>query len=311
MIEIPQIGFTYSANKSNVKTDVMADWLEANILFVEPRVTKSDVVDMLIEYQVCPDEKQELAHQIAGEGWNELVRRKRWGGLPSSVSINNMRIEAHETWESSPIWAFFVLLSTLRSYPDWAKTHEAHVVQGDLFEKVVEAICPAMLPGWTAYRAGWSPNNTKNIPTIVEELCSRLYVSGAVDVDDWVSAAANDGGLDIVCYRKFEDEREALPVYFLQCASGKNWRNKVSTPNADFWQRILNSAVQPSTAIVAPFVIGNKELRIAALTGQVVVFDRLRMLSAAQAENVALADDLLLDVFEWMRPRLEDLPRAA
>ena len=310
MIEIPQVGFQYSAEKSNVETGVLADWLEANILFEERRVTKSDVVDMLIEYQICPGEQQNLAYSIAGEGWDELVLRKRWGGLPSSVSINSMRIEAHDSWENSPIWSFFVLLSTLRHYPDWAKKHQAYSVQGDLFEKVVEAICPAMLPEWISYRAGWSPDNTKNIPAIVEELCARLYVSGAVDLNNWISTAGKDGGLDIVCYRRFEDEREALPMFFLQCASGKNWREKVNTPNAASWQKYLNSAVQPSTGIAAPFVIDDKELRLAALTGQVVVFDRLRILSAARSAKITLAEDLSTELLAWMRPRIADLPRA-
>ena len=311
MIEIPAVGFKYSANKSNVVPGSMADWLEANILFVEPDVAKSDVVDMLMEYQICPDGQQDLAHQIAVDGWDELVRRKRWGGLPSSVSIDSARITAHDSWECTPIWSFFVMLSTLRIYPEWAKTHRAYAVQGDLFEKVVEAICPAMLPGWTTYRTGWSPGDTKDIRAIVEELCTRLCVSGAADLDKWISPTDKDGGLDIVCYRQFEDEREALPTFFLQCASGKNWRDKVKTPDAGSWQKYLDSAVQPSTGIVAPFVIEGREMRIAALTGQVVVFDRLRMLSSARTAGITLPGDLLAELLDWMRPRVIDLPRAA
>lgn len=35
MIEIPQVGFGYSACTSNVKKGVLADWIEANLLFEE------------------------------------------------------------------------------------------------------------------------------------------------------------------------------------------------------------------------------------------------------------------------------------
>ena len=310
MLEIPSVGFQRSTTKSNVKTGYLADWLEANILFVEPDVAKTDVVDMLIEYQICPDDQQDLAHQIAVDGWDELDRRKRWGGVPSSVSINSARIEAHDSWESTPLWSFFVLLSTLRIFPDWAKTHQAYAVQGDLFERVVETICPAMLPGWTSYRTGWSPSDTKDIRAIVRELCTRLFVSGG-NLDRWLKPTDNDGGLDIVCYREFEDEREALPTFFLQCASGKNWRDKVETPNPVVWQKYLDSAVQPSTGIVAPFVIEDWELRRAALVGQVVVFDRLRMLSSAEAAGTTLPEGLLAELLAWMRPRVNDLPSAA
>ena len=310
MLEIPSAGFQRSKSKSNVKTGYLADWLEANILFVVPDVAKSDVVDMLIEYQICPDDQQDLAHQIAVDGWYELDRRKRWGGLPSSVSISSARIETHDSWETTPLWSFFVLLSTFRIFPDWAKTHQAYAVQGDLFERVVEEICPAMLPGWTSYRTGWSPDNTKDIRAIVRELCTRLFVGGG-NLDRWLSPTDKDGGLDIVCYREFADEREALPAFFLQCASGKNWRDKVETPNPDLWQKYLDSAVQPSTGIAAPFVIDEWELRRAALIGQVVVFDRLRMLSSAEAAGITLPEDLLAELLAWMEPRVTDLPRAA
>lgn len=312
MLEIPPVGFSRSAKKSNVKNGPLADWLEANILFVEPSIAQSDVVDMLIEYQICRDDGQDLAHQIAEDGWEELSRRKRWGGLPSSVSINRRRIEAHDSWEDTPMWSFFVLLSALRIFPDWARTQteQAYAVQGDLFERVVETVCPALLPGWNSYRTGWSPGNTKDIRKIVEELCGRLHVSGAADLDRWISPEARDGGLDIVCYRQFDDEREAMPTFFLQCASGKNWRDKVKAPDAGSWQKYLDSAVQPSTGIVAPFVIEDSELRRAALTGQVVVFDRLRMLSSAEEAGIALPEELRVELLEWMTPRVDDLPRA-
>jgi hypothetical protein len=310
MIQIPQVGFERSARKSNVRANPMGDWLEAIVLFDENRVAKSDVVDILIEYQICPDEAQDLAHGIASEGWDELRRRRLGGGLPDSFTIAENRVEDEAEWPECPIRSFFLLLSMFRIYPDWARSIRDNVAQGNLFEEVVEHICPALLPGWNVYRAGWSPENAQNVPEIVSDLCDRLYVSGAVDLNEWHSPDAKDAGLDIVCYREFSDRREALPVYFLQCASGKNWRDKVHTPSADLWQKLLNSAVKPSTGIVAPFVIDDRELRIAGLTGQITVFDRLRLLSAATGANVQLPADLKERLVEWMSPRINNLPWA-
>ena len=310
MLQIPEVGFHRSTNKSNVSTGSLADWIEANLLFDDSEITKSDVVDMLIENQICPAGKQGLAHQIASEGWDELTRRQRWGGVPETVSITASRITDDEGWQGDPMRAFFVLLSTLRIYPDWAGKHQASTVQGELFEKVVEAICPALLPGWTTYRVGWSPNYTQDILTVIQELCSRLFTRGAANPHDWISPTAKDGGLDIVCYRSFEDVREAVPMLFLQCASGKNWKEKLNTPNSKIWGKLLDSALEPSSGIVAPFVIEIDELRRSALTGQVVIFDRLRMLSAAKEHGAPLPDELIKDLRNWMTPRVEDLPRA-
>lgn len=311
MIQVPEVGFRRSAKTSNVDSNPLADWLEAIVLFDQKEVAKSDVVDILIEYQICPDDAQDLAHEIASRGWDELRLRKAWGGLPASFVIAPNRLEDGAEWAEDPIRSFFLLLSLFKIFPDWAKENRDNVGQGNLFEEIVELICPALLPGWDVYRAGWSPEDKKDVPGIVEELCGRLYVGGAPDLEEWHSPDAKDAGLDIVCYRKFSDQREALPVYFLQCASGKNWRNKIDTPSADLWQKLLNAAVRPSTGIVAPFVIENRELKIAGLTGQITIFDRLRMLSAASAANIELSADLRERLVAWARPRIESLPLAA
>ena len=184
MLKIPEVKFNRSVNESNVDVNALCDWLEACTLFDE-QITKSDVVDILLENQVCTDENQDLAHLIADEGWDEFVRRKRWGGVPDTIDIGATRITSSVPWTDDPIRAFLVMLSIQRIFPDWAKERQAHVVQGNLFEKVVEAICPTLFPGWTTYRAGWSPENTKKIPEIVTELCGRLFMSGATDLSQW------------------------------------------------------------------------------------------------------------------------------
>jgi hypothetical protein len=311
MLKIPEVKFNRSVNESNVETNALGDWLEACTLFDDREISKSDVVDILLENQVCTDENHDLAHLIADQGWHEFARRKRWGGVPDTVAISATRITSTVPWSDDLIRAFFVMLSIQRIFPDWARERQAHVVQGNLFEKVVEAICPALFPGWTTYRAGWSPENTKKIPDIVPELCSRLFMSGAADLDKWVQPSDNDGGLDLVVYRSFMDEREGLPLYFLQCASGKNWREKVSTPNSQAWVKYLNSAVEPSTGIVAPFVIDDFELRRAALYGQAIVIDRIRLVSTVRTGNVALSRELQEELLGWLEPRVLSLPKAA
>lgn len=310
VLGMPERGFRESVNKNNVNTNFLADWIEASLLFSEDQISKNEIVDILIEEQVCRDGGQDLAHTIATTGWSEINLRKRWGGIPGSVQVEGPRIRATSTWQDEPIRAFFVMLSILRIYPEWAKSFQEYSVQGDLFEQVVEVVCPYLLPGWVSYRAGWSPDNTKNIPLIVADLADRLFVRGASDLKDWISEDSNDGGLDIVCYRSFSDEREATPTLFLQCASGKNWREKVQTPDAGSWQKYLNSAVQPGSGIVAPFVIEDKELRMSGLQGQIVVFDRLRLMDVVIQQGVSLPPDLSDQIIDWLHPRVAELPNG-
>lgn len=310
MLSIPEVGFSRSIAVSRVDSNASADWLEASVLFDGPELSRGEVVDLLLEEQICGDGNQDLAHQIAEEAWRELERRQRWGGLPETVEVSNSKIVGVEDWREDVIRAFFVLLAIQKIFPEWSRERQSFVTQGNLFEKVVEKICPALLPGWNTYRAGWSMENTKRIPDIVAELTNLINVRGAADLGEWSRPDDKDGGLDLVCYRDFGDGREAMPVYFLQCASGKNWRNKIDTPNAELWYKCLNAAVRPSTGIVAPFVIDDRELRRAALMGQVVVFDRIRTMSAAKEFEIVMEHDLCEQVIEWMEPRVQDLPRA-
>lgn len=307
MLKIPEKDFLKSVKKSNVDPISLGDWLEANLLFSEEQISKSDVVDLLIEEQICDDD-QDLAYNIALQGWSELERRHRWGGLSLEIEFSKKRLKRQTTWEDDVFSSFLVLLSLFRIFPEWAKGHSDYTNQGDYFEKCTELVCGSLLPGWTTYRAGWAPGDTKNIPEIVTALCDVLFTSGASDLEDWMAPHAKDEGLDLVCYRRFDDQREAMPVFFLQCASGRNWRQKIHTPSAAKWQKYLNAAVMPSTGILAPFVIENAELKRASLEGQIVMFDRLRMLSAKRQVPFDLPNDLRDDVKAWMQVRVDDLP---
>lgn len=308
MLQIPGKKFSRSVNVINIDTNTLADWIEASLMFDENEISKSDVVDLLIEENICSDDGQDLAHEIADRGWAEIGTRKSWGGGPDQLVIAGARIKDAPDWRHDPIRALFLVLSIQQYYSEWAERHRNFSVQGELFERVIEELCPGLLPGWQVVRAGWSPDNAVSIVNIVEELCGHLNTLGSLRLDQWVPDAAKDGGLDIVCYRRFPDNREATPTYFLQCASGTNWRNKIHTPSANEWQKYLDAAVQPSTGIVAPFVIGTDEVRRAGLSGQITVFDRIRLLHATYDKNIELSEDLRADVIAWVEGKVGDIP---
>ena len=311
MLLRPEKGFARSTNKNNVGKSELADWIEASCFLLQERVSKSDIVDVLVEEQICDDDDQDLAHQIADIGFEEVAKRLRLLGSVNAVERKRDHFLPMIDIEDEPLYAFFLTLSISRIYPDWARDYSDYSYQGDLFERVVECLCPGILPGWTTYRAGWSPENTVSIGTIVDELCPRLNTRGHPNLAHWVPNAAKDGGLDLVCYRNFDDGKEALPTFLIQCASGANWRTKVATPSGNAWKTYLDSAVVPSTAIAAPFVITDEELRFAGLEGQVIVFDRARLLQGVVASNENLTDDLLDEIFNFVTAYLHHLPLAA
>lgn len=311
MLARPETGFSRSTNKINVDTGALADWIEASCFLLQESVSKSDIVDILIEEQICDASNQRLAMQIAENGFQEVHRRIRCSGIENLITRQRNHFRPDGDIDSNPVYAFLLALSIGRIYPDWASKIADHPYQGDLFERAIEAICPGLLPGWESYRAGWAPGNTVGIRGIVEDICPLLNTKGHPNLEEWVPDNAKDGGLDIVCVRSFNDNREALPSYLVQCASGANWRHKVATPNPVTWAKYLDAAVMPATAIAAPFVIDEKELRLSGLEGQVTIFDRTRLLQGLSNLDQTICDDLSFDLLGFVSAYSENFPTAA
>ena len=308
MLPLPQVGFARSSKKINVDIGSLADWIEASCFLLQERVSKSDIVDILIEEQICDASNQRMARQIADRGFDEVHQRLKHSNCAKVIVRKRDHFSPGMGLEDNPLYGFFLALSVSRIYPDWARSFTDHPYQGDLFERAIEAIFPGLLPGWSVYRAGWSPDNAVNIPSIVEALSPLLNTPGHPTIDRWVPDLSKDGGLDLVCYRSFNDNREAMPSYLVQCASGANWRTKVSTPNADEWSKYLDTAVSPSTAIAAPFVIDDKELRLAGLKGQITIFDRTRLLQGHSNTDEDFETNLALDILGFVLAYSHNLP---
>ena len=49
MLSLPSQGLARSVTRHNVDRDVLIDWLEGSVLFLDGEVSKSDVVDTLIK----------------------------------------------------------------------------------------------------------------------------------------------------------------------------------------------------------------------------------------------------------------------
>ncbi len=115
-----------------------------------------------------------------------------------------------------------------------------------------------LLPGWQVRPTGWSPNRTCTIRHIAEEVALRLG-EALGDVELWADEAAKESGLDLLCYRPFADGRVGVPVYLMQCASGRNWREKLHEPDLRLWTKIVQFASAPKKAFSTPFALSDHD----------------------------------------------------
>ena len=93
-------------------------------------------------------------------------------------------------------------------------------------------------------------------------------------------------------------------MYLAQCASGKNWEQKISKPNINDWIKIIDFAVKPSKAFSLPFSLSERELRLQSNRAQALFIDRYRLLAHSVAEDEWVPDSLRFELIDWLKPRI-------
>ena len=309
MLELPKIGFNRSVDQINVDRIKLADWLEASVVFGDGDVSRAAIADVLAEEGVAGD--QDIGNAVADEGIAQLALRLSRAPSITTFEVVGTDIEKRVDWREHVGSSFVLLLSLSPLYPQWALANRDYITQGLLFERFCEVVCSRLFSGWDVCRTGWTPNGQADIPTIVQYLSTRLFTSGHADPATWAGQHANDAGLDLLCYRPFGDDRQGLPYYTLQCASGVGWTGKLHQPCTKEWMKLLDAAFEPTRGLLIPFEVESDEIKRRSLRIGGPLLDRTRLLGAAGNTNAWLPDALVADLLAWLEPRVQSLPFAA
>ena len=299
-----------SVERHNVQLDTLCDWIEASLMFDSPNfISGTDIVDVLCEEEIY--KSQDFSWELVENALAELERRQVClsGGAP--FEIQGKRIVRTKDWKSIPAYSFCLTLACAKWYPDWAASlGQNYTKQGQLFELVAVAALEKLLPSWKIHRTGWASDNTVKIKKVVSDVAKFLREPEG-ELNPWVSEDANEAGLDIVCYRPFDDSRPGLPTIFVQCASGKHHEHKLGTPNMKEWGKIIDfTAVLPQRSFVTPYVFTDGEFKRVSNKVDGLLLDRVRLLSAGSDGGEWLSVKLKKSLCEWMKPRIAKLERS-
>ena len=317
MLAVPKIGMARSLEPNhNVHLDTLCDWIEASLAFDKlPFISGADIVDFLHDELIY--ESQDFAWELVHRALAEFERRQKClsGGAP--FKVEGKRLVRIKDWENVPAYAFCLTLSCIKWYPSWAaslvkpgKKRPDYTVQGHLFELVASSALEKLLPGWKTQRTGWAPDNAKKIKQVVSEV-SKILREPERPLNPWIALEANEAGLDIVCYRPFDDARPGLPTIFVQCASGKHHEHKLGTPDRKEWGKVIDfTAVFPQRSFVTPYVFTDSEFKRVANKVDGLLIDRVRLLSAGSDGGEWLAAGLKKDLCDWVGPRIAKLARS-
>jgi hypothetical protein len=305
MLTIPTKGFARSVNKHNIRLDILCDWIEASTLLLERDLSTSDVADVLMEAELYTSE--DFSREIVMNAWNELVRRRYWIGDSCGFTIDGRSVRPVGKWQHIPAQVFCVVLSLAPYYDWWFKTFGSdYTEQGDLFELLTKASLEAQFNGWEIYQTGWTRTNTSGLVSIVNEVATRLGEE-LVHPELWDTANAKEMGLDLLCYRRFPDDRLGIPVYLMQCASGADWKPKLRTPDLNVWNDMICFRNNPQKAFASPFSFLDTEHTQNCVWVKGILLDRCRLLAAARYTETWVPESLGNRFISWLQPRIVTL----
>ncbi|WP_022665355.1 hypothetical protein [Desulfospira joergensenii] len=247
MLDKPSKGFSPSVTKHNSDDDIVCDWIEASILFDDIRLSKAEIVDALIDLQIYID--SDFAFTYVDTLYNKLDKRASCMGSSYPFNRREHIIETKGSWSDFVDYTFCLLASVLPHYKNWREEFGLdYGKQGDLFEAITALHLELILPEWDVMKCGWSRDHStplnELLPDISRHLCERVG-----DFDYWAGKRANDAGLDVLCVRKFPDQRPGFFSLLVQCASGADWVHKLRDPNLSRWKKYIDFACTPSKAV--------------------------------------------------------------
>ena len=308
MLRVPTKGIASSIREHNVELDVLCDWIEGAILFDERSLTIIDIVDILCDGIIYNN--QNFATARVQDAWSELKRRQSCIGKGCAFSINNSRINRVIEWKNATAHSFCVVLSLTKLYPMWASQFGTdYNEQGELFEELTKESLQHQLNGWYVHKTGWSRSHSKKLIDVVDEITDRLgELKG--NPKTWGNPQANEAGVDLLFYRPFPDNRVGIPVYLMQCASGRDWIDKLKTPDITDWRKYIQFAARPNKAFATPFALLDDAFRRYCGKVDGMLLDRTRLLAATSIDVNWVSKKLKRRLIKWLRPRISKLPRT-
>ena len=307
MLDMPEIGMARSVSKSNVKLDVLADWIEASAVFqTEDTLSASDAVDLLCSEEVFAS--QTLAWQTISDAWGLLRLRRKVLGNGCAFEIEEKRLQRVRDWKVCPGQSFCILLSCLKWYHNWAKQFgKDYTEQGELFEDLTRESLKQLFPLWEVHATGWTRTRVAGLRVVVDGVAKKLG-EAVGELTRWTRESANEAGLDLMLFRPFADGRTGLPVFLFQCASGSDWDQKLHTPDVRIWTKVIQFPSDPKKAFATPFAFLADDFTKTANIVNGLLLDRLRLLAPSDMNPDWVPDELRRRIVAWMQPRIDVLP---
>jgi hypothetical protein len=273
-----------------------ADWLELQALAAKDRNSSlQDLASALrrtgsgeeLEDEHLAEETDdrggETTEPVAEAAFAEIEDRNIGcdGAYPFSLGTSFLQLKGQI---DNSVYVFLLLLSLFGKDAGPPGLDSAH-----LFEEIAGVALVNCLGGPNnraeAYQFGFPRRiKPKGFTAAVEALCQQLG-EGDGSRDRPTRKDQKDAALDLVAWRSFPDKRRAMVMAWGQCATGHNWRGKLTEMQPADWSAAwlrTRPVVLPIRAFFVPHRIDIKHWDVTA-THAGVLFDRCRIAALASS----------------------------
>lgn len=237
----------------------IADWAEITAVSTGRSVSRGKLITTLAR-------EGAVSSAMAQDVWSELERRSALLAETWPLVLEDAVLRAR-TARPSIIYVFLAALGLRYNIDGRGR---------ELFEHCVTQIVAA-LTGRPGIRIGFPRRSP--VPTPLAEAVNE-YCRLSDEQLGRIAPPSSDGdlGLDIVSWRSFADGRGGYVHYIGQCATGADWRDKLTELNPHKWTDHVNWAVPAVRFFATPFVLRHEEFRRVSMDGGLIL-DRPRLLS--------------------------------
>jgi hypothetical protein len=283
---------------------LVADWIEMDSLFFgdpDEGVGIAEYVGHFIEEQLYDD--QDFCTEFFQSVFSVLNVRRTLGGPQYPLAFTNQEVHRDRSWEEVPALTFCLALSVLgrySGYADWVAGD--YVEQGDLFERLTANAMAAWLPEWDVTRTGWGGGEGTPLADLLDGIADMTEETIRAEAASFIGDDEKDIGVDVAAVRHFSDGRASLPVIFAQCASGRDWKSKLPSPDTSRWKQLVTLTHSPLKAFSMPFHLDDSAYAVRRSQFKGLLMDRQRLLPPS-VESEWLDDHTAGALIAWLTAR--------
>jgi len=259
----------------------VADWIEFYTITLNESLSKSEL-SSYIEEASGSEPDQAFIDDI----WLELERRLFLYGSPSPFLLEAREVTpSNLAWSDIPEYIACLILSIDGNAVDSVKT-------GKLFERLSSKAVSNYFNGHSIIYGHPSRQTVRSIATLMSE----TFISEP-------TSTYKDRGVDIICWKPFNDQRKSQLAVIIQCAAGFNWDQKLLSIPYKAWTQYIHWGTDPLKGFTAPIVI-NENRFDDIVTDAGIMFDRPRIYRNVQynfTSDATLMDDLIA----WCQPKIQ------